>query len=267
MQRTRRFTKPALGFLAATLALLFLFGGVAKAHVTVQPPEAEQGSYTKLTFRVPNELPDANTIGLRVQLPADSPFASVSVKPKAGWTAQTTEANLATPTTNDDGETVSTYVSEISWTGGEIKPGEFDEFEISVGPLPDDVTELSFPAIQIYSNGEQVAWIDQPTAGGEEAEHPAPTVELVAASGDDDARARRRPLPPRSARRPSRRAASTSDDSDEPPRAWPSWPSWSAASPSSWPSWPSPPAARSRLPQPEAPSDRSGVSSSASIKN
>ena len=108
--------------------------------------------------------------------PPDSPFASVSVKPKTGWTASTTEANLATPTTNDDGETVSTYVSEIAWSGGEIKPGEFDEFEISVGPVPEDATELTFQTIQIYSNGEQVAWIDEPTADGEEGEHPAPTV-------------------------------------------------------------------------------------------
>lgn len=184
--RTNRLRRSAAGLVAGLLAFLFLFGGVARAHVTVQPPEASQGSYAKLTFRVPNELPNASTVGLRVQLPADHPFASVSVKPKAGWTAQTTEADLATPVTNDDGETTTTYVSEISWNGGEIKPGEFDEFEISVGPLPDDVTELTFPAIQTYDNGEQVAWIDEPSTNGEEAEHPAPSLELLPASSDDD---------------------------------------------------------------------------------
>lgn len=185
MRRTRRLLKPAFALVAGVLALLFLFDGLAAAHVTVQPPEATQGSYAKLTFRVPNERPDASTVGLRVQLPADHPFASVSVKPKAGWTSDKTEASLPTPVTNDDGETITTYVSEISWTGGEIKPGEFDEFEISVGPLPDDATELSFPAIQIYSSGEQVAWIDKPASGGEEAEHPAPTMKLVASTDDD----------------------------------------------------------------------------------
>jgi uncharacterized protein YcnI len=185
MRRTRHLLKPAFALVAGALALLFLFDGLAAAHVTVPPPEATQGSYAKLTFRVPNERPDASTVGLRVQLPADHPFASVSVKPKSGWTAEKTEANLPTPVTNDDGETVTTYVSEISWTGGEIKPGEFDEFEVSVGPLPDDATELSFPAIQIYSGGEQVAWIDKPAADGEEAEHPAPTMKLVASTDDD----------------------------------------------------------------------------------
>ena len=166
MQRTRRFTKPAFGFLAAALALIFVFGGIAKAHVTVQPPEAEQGSYTKLTFRVPNELPDA--IDHR---PARADAAGFAVRvgqrqAQAGLDRSDHRGTLATPTTNDDGETISTFVSEIAWSGGEIKPGEFDEFEISVGPLPEDATELAFPTIQIYSNGDQVAWIDKPTAVG-----------------------------------------------------------------------------------------------------
>ena len=36
------------------------------------------------------------------------------------------------------------------------------------GPMPSDVTSLSFPAIQTYSSGEEVSWIDQPTSGGAE---------------------------------------------------------------------------------------------------
>ena len=53
--------------------------------------------------------------------------------------------------------------------------------------MPTDVTELVFPAVQTYSSGEEVAWIDQPTEGTAEVEHPAPTLELVAATGEDDA--------------------------------------------------------------------------------
>ena len=90
----------------------------------MQPPEITQGSFTA-GVRVPNELPDANTTAAG----ADARRFSVRIgehQAQDGLTATTTEANLATPTTNDDGETVSTYVSEISWTG-EIKPGEFDE--------------------------------------------------------------------------------------------------------------------------------------------
>ena len=56
--------------------------------------------------------------------------------------------------------------------------------------MPTDVTELAFPAVQTYSSGEEVAWIDT-AADGAEPEHPAPTVQLVAADrGRDDRRSR-----------------------------------------------------------------------------
>ena len=56
----------------------------AFAHVTVNPKEAAQGGYAKLAFRVPNERDNASTTKLEVNLPADHPFASVSVRPAAG---------------------------------------------------------------------------------------------------------------------------------------------------------------------------------------
>ena len=45
--------------------------------------------------------------------------------------------------------------------------------------MPTDVDSLSFPAVQTYSSGEEVAWIQATPEGGEEPEHPAPTVHLV----------------------------------------------------------------------------------------
>jgi uncharacterized protein YcnI len=208
MQRTTRL---AVGLVAGLLSTL-LFAGVASAHVTVQPPEAEEGGFTKLTFRVPNERPDSATVGLRVQLPQDSPFAFVSVKPKQGWTYDAVETTLATPL-EVEGETVTEAVSEISWTGGQIGPGQFDEFEISVGPLPEGVEELFFPAIQIYDNGEQVAWIEEPTASGDEPELPAPELKLVASSGDGHGGGSDTATPISAAEDES--AASSTDDHDD----------------------------------------------------
>ena len=43
----------------------------ASAHVTVNPNTATPGSYSKVTFRVPNEKDSANTTKLEVNLPAD----------------------------------------------------------------------------------------------------------------------------------------------------------------------------------------------------
>jgi uncharacterized protein len=62
-----------------------------------------------------------------------------------------------------------------------LKPGEFGEFNISVGPLPKDAPSITFKALQTYSNGEVVRWIDIP-ANGEKVDHPAPVLTLTAAA-------------------------------------------------------------------------------------
>jgi uncharacterized protein len=158
----------------------------ALAHVTIDPSTAAQGSFTKLAFRVPNETATANTTKVDVKFPDDHPLVFVSVKPKAGWTYVASKTPLATPLTTDDGQ-VTEAVSEIVWTatGDGIKPGEFDDFEVSVGPLPDDADSLTFKAIQTYSDGSDVAWIQEQAAGGPEPDHPAPVLTLTAGSGDD----------------------------------------------------------------------------------
>jgi hypothetical protein len=65
-----------------------------------------------------------------------------------------------------------------------IQPGEFDEFEVSVGPLPEDADQILFPSLQTYQSGEVVRWIDEPLESGEEPEHPAPLLTLVAAEDE-----------------------------------------------------------------------------------
>jgi uncharacterized protein YcnI len=158
----------------------------ASAHVTVNPRDATQGGYTKVAFRVPNERDTATTTALEVNLPTDTPIASVSLKPMAGWTAATGKAKLATPVKTDDGE-LTEAVNKITWTaaaGNAVKAGQFQEFEVSLGPLP-KTDQLVFKALQTYSDGEIVRWIEVPTPGGAEPEHPAPILELAPA--DDSA--------------------------------------------------------------------------------
>ncbi|MGH9009787.1 MAG: YcnI family protein [Acidimicrobiia bacterium] len=158
----------------------------ALAHVTVNPREATQGRYAKLAFRVPNERDNASTTKLEVNLPADHPFASVSVRPQPGWTYTVDKTTLATPIKVHDNE-ITEAVSKITWTGGAIKPSEFNEFEVSVGPLPDDVDSLTFKALQTYDNGEIVRWIEEETPGGAEPERPAPVLRLTKAEAETTA--------------------------------------------------------------------------------
>ncbi|MCK9894332.1 YcnI family protein [Frankia sp. AgB32] len=157
----------------------------ASAHVTVQPSTAAAGSYATLMFKVPTEEDNASTTGLDVQLPVDNPIASVSVQPKAGWTYKVTKAKPSKPLTTDDGA-VDEVVTRITWTADPgspgIKPGEFDTFTVSAGPLPEQADAITFKTLQNYSNGDVVRWVDVPQAGAAEPEHPAPTVTLSAAT-------------------------------------------------------------------------------------
>jgi periplasmic copper chaperone A len=157
----------------------------ALAHVTVSSPSATQGGFGVLTFRMPNETDSANATELKVQLPANQPLASVSVKPQPGWSYTVQRAPLSSPIKDDDGNTVSDYPAVVDWkaTAGGIKPGEFAEFQLSVGPLP-KADSMTFKAVQTYSDGSVVSWIEQPAAGSsDEPEHPAPTLKLTAPGG------------------------------------------------------------------------------------
>jgi periplasmic copper chaperone A len=168
---------------AVAAAFVFGLAGPAAAHVTVDPGTAAQGDYAKVSFRVPNESDSESTTKLEVNLPAESPIGSVSIKPVPGWTAVAEKSKLATPVKVHDSE-ITEAVTKITWTaagGSEIKPGTFQEFDVSLGPLP-AVDLLVFKALQTYSDGTVVRWIDEPSTDGTEPESPAPVLKLAAAS-------------------------------------------------------------------------------------
>ena len=170
---------------ALTLAGLAI-AATASAHVTVSPTSLPQGATAELTFKVPNEESKANTVELQLQIPTAYPIAQVLAKPVPGWTITEHTVTLAKPLTTDDG-TFTSAVDEIDWTGGSIPPGEYQDFQISVDPLPTDTTQLVFKAVQTYSNGDVVRWIDLTTSSDPDPEHPAPVLTLTPASADGDA--------------------------------------------------------------------------------
>lgn len=163
------------------LAALGLAAFPAAAHVTVQPGTATQGGYATLNFKVPNERDDAGTTKLEVEFPEDQPVASVSYQPKPGWEVEVEKADLDEPLTVHS-EEVTERVAKITWTaedGTRIAPGEFDNFPVSVGPLP-EADRMVFKALQTYEGGEVVRWIEEAAEGStEEPERPAPVLTLT----------------------------------------------------------------------------------------
>ncbi|MFG2845723.1 YcnI family protein [Kitasatospora sp. NPDC048296] len=180
----RRLAAVALTAAASVVAL----AGPAFAHVTVNPGSAAQGGYTAVDFRVPNENDTASTVKLEVNLPMDHPLASVRTLPLPGWTANVEKSKLDKPI-KVHGSDVTEAVSKITWTadaGTKIAPGQFQEFRVSLGPLPTDADSMAFKALQTYDNGDVVRWIDEAQAGQPEPAHPTPILKLTKAAGGDD---------------------------------------------------------------------------------
>jgi uncharacterized protein YcnI len=191
MYTTAQRRRAALAASRASAALTILVAAMlsaaptAFAHVGITPRQAAAGGYTKLSFGVPHGCDGSSTTRIAVQIPE----GVVSVKPQVapGWEIATTTGPYAEPV-ELHGDTLTEGVVEVVWEGGPLSDSHLAEFGMSVR-LPDAPGEtIAFPVIQTCVEGE-TGWIqiaaasDSDEAGGEELEHPAPTIELLAASG------------------------------------------------------------------------------------
>ncbi|MFD0143352.1 MULTISPECIES: YcnI family copper-binding membrane protein [unclassified Streptomyces] len=168
------------------LSSVVLLSGTAFAHVGVQPQgEAAKGGYATVNVKVPNERDNASTIKVEVNFPADHPLASVMPQPVPGWKSEVTKSKLAKPL-ELHGKSINEAVTKVTWTaegGAKIGPGQFQQFPLSLGQLPEDTDQLVIKAIQTYDNNEVVRWIEEPKDGAE-LQNPAPVLKLSAASDD-----------------------------------------------------------------------------------
>jgi len=185
----QRWVRRAGAVAAGAVGGALLLAGTAFAHVSVSPSSAEQGSFSEISFRVPTESDTASTTVVDVHLDTTHPVAAVDYTPLPGWRTVVKTAKLATPITDDDGNQVTSAPSEIIWTAtsaaSAIKPGQFMDFPIELGPLP-KVPSLEFKVLQTYSDGTVVHWIDDTPPGGPEPDHPAPVLTLTPAGAGSD---------------------------------------------------------------------------------
>jgi uncharacterized protein YcnI len=164
--------------LLASAAAALVGASAAAAHVTVNPNKVPAESFARFDVRVPNERPDASTVEVTLQLPPG--LVLVSFQPKPGW-KRTVEMEQLTEPIEVFGEQVTERIASVTWSGGEIAPGEFDEFGMSARMPAEEGAELVFPSIQTYSSGEVVRWIGPP-----DADTPAPRVTLEAAESEEE---------------------------------------------------------------------------------
>jgi periplasmic copper chaperone A len=164
------------------LAFPLLNAAPAGAHVTVSPSSIPQGTDDViLTFRVPNESATAAVTGLKIQFPLAHPIVLVNPEAGSGWQVSVIKTALSKPVTTDDGSFTST-TSEIDWTGNTIPVGQFGAFNVLAQGIPTGTSQLVFKAIQSYSDGTAVSWIEVPSKAVPNPEHPAPVLTLTAAA-------------------------------------------------------------------------------------
>ena len=160
--RTCWVTAPLLSM---AFLLMLAVPGIAWAHVTVSPEEVPADSYQVLTVRAPTEK-DIPTTEIRVEVPEG--FTAVGVRPVPGWESEFEE---------DGG-----VIRAITWSGGEIRPQEFQEFAIQA-KTPEETGEYPWGAFQTYEDGSVVEWTGPPEEEGAEEESedsgPASVVEVV----------------------------------------------------------------------------------------
>jgi uncharacterized protein YcnI len=170
--------------------------------VTVNPDEWEAGGFARFAVRVPNERDNADTIEVTVQFPES--VISASFQPVPGWERTVEMVQLDEPIEEEGEEPITERIGSVTWSGGTIAPGEFQEFGVSFR-VPETVgEELAFPALQMYSGGEIVRWIGPP-----ESDMPAPLVTVLPAE-EEGAAAAEQPAAPEEQAAPA--AAVEEDD-------------------------------------------------------
>ena len=134
----------------------------AQAHVVVSPEEVTAGEYETLTVSVPTEK-EIPTTEIRVEVPEG--FLLSGVQPVPGWEHAFEE---------DRG-----VVTAVTFSGGEIRPREFQQFLVQA-QAPEEPGEYPWKAAQTYEDGSVVEW-----AGAPDSEEPASVVEVVSGGSEE----------------------------------------------------------------------------------
>ncbi|MFN8052254.1 MAG: YcnI family protein [Acidimicrobiales bacterium] len=172
---------------AVVVGGIALFALPASAHVEIQEHTAEAGSTATLTFGVPHGCEESPTTKIRISLPESVVSAVPTLN--ANWDISLVKQKLDTPIDVGEGETVSERVTEVDFAAKTPLPIGFrDDLKISV-PIPEDAagTTLTFPTVQECVTGS-TEWTQLPAKGQdpEELAHPAPSIEVVAASAEGE---------------------------------------------------------------------------------
>jgi uncharacterized protein YcnI len=165
---------------AAATALVVI--GVASAHVGTTPDKAPAGKTSVIGFIIGHGCDGSPTSSVSIKIPAG--ITAAKPRPKPGWKLAIKRGKLAQPIKDFEGNTITTGVLEVTWSGGRIADAWYDTFELRLGMPNTPGKTLWFPTVQRCVKGVN-RWIEIPQKGKPEPAEPAPGVTLVKSSGGE----------------------------------------------------------------------------------
>jgi uncharacterized protein YcnI len=128
----------------------------AAAQVSIVPDRVDGGGTQTFAFRLANERADTKSTRLELVFPQNPPVAYVEVAPARGWTA-TVRPRPLDPPLQAGGKVISEVAGTLVFEGGAVAPRQFEQFLVTMGPLPAD-GRLLFQATQTFANGAVAQW-------------------------------------------------------------------------------------------------------------
>lgn len=157
----------------------------ALAHVGVSEDEVVAGGSTSLSFSFGHGCEESPTNSMKFQVPDGIVDAVPQVH--AGWDIEIEREELAEPVESAHGGEVTERPAVITFTareGFEVPSGQRDAMTLNF-TAPETEGQLFFPVIQGCVEGTN-DWIAQWDGTGAEPDNPAPSVMVVAGSGEDE---------------------------------------------------------------------------------
>ena len=169
-----RFVTLVVTFLLATTLGLLALAEPAAARVSIVPGTVKGGGTETFAVRLANERQDESSNRFVLVFPKDVPISSVEVAPVEGWTVTVHQRPLAR-LAEVDGQVVREVAASIVWEGDRVGPGQYEQFLVTLGPLPRD-GRLAFTATQSYTDGDTDTWTDATAAGRQDSTGPTVTI-------------------------------------------------------------------------------------------
>ncbi len=146
---------------ATAIAALVLTAAPALAHVEPDPATVPAGEATTVALTIEHGCDDSPTTSVAIQVPDG--LEAVSGVALPGWAIESSGG-------------------VVTWTADEPLPTDQEQaFALELTPAADQAGQtLLLKTVQTCEEGE-LRWIEEWDGEGEEPEHPAPTVEVVAA--------------------------------------------------------------------------------------